>query len=74
MLCLQPDCTDLSCQTPSENAQSYFGRRQFLRDLIGGGVAVGSLSSISGCSSWNWMESTVFCLSFVGISAWMSPL
>jgi predicted amidohydrolase YtcJ len=51
MICLQPNCTDLSCQTPSENAQSYFGRRQFLRDLVGGSMAVTSLSSISGCAT-----------------------
>jgi predicted amidohydrolase YtcJ len=51
MICLQSNCTDLSCQTPSENAQSYFGRRQFLRDLVGGSMAVTSLSSISGCAT-----------------------
>ena len=51
MICLTPNCTDVTCQTPSENAQSYFGRRQFLRDLVGGSVAVGSLSSLSGCAT-----------------------
>lgn len=51
-VCGTADCIDPNCSTPVESAQAYFGRRGFLKDLAGLGLAVGAPSmALVGCAS-----------------------
>ncbi len=51
-VCGIADCIDPNCSTVVEPAQAYFGRRGFLKDLAGLGLAVGAPSvALVGCAS-----------------------
>ena len=51
-VCGTANCIDPNCSTPVESAQAYFGRRGFLKDLAGLGLAVGTPSvALMGCAS-----------------------
>ena len=51
-VCGTANCIDPNCSTPVESAQAYFGRRGFLKDLAGLGLAVGTPSvALMGCAA-----------------------
>lgn len=48
-VCGIADCADPTCLTPAAAAESYFGRRNFLKELASAGLALGG-TSLTGCA------------------------